>query len=134
MLPILLLLVMGIIQYGVYFWGMQAGTNAAGDLARRLSVGDCQNTTQAEAFIDSRIGGATGDASSIDVDTSYAVDAPVPTATTAPGVVGGNVTVTVTFEAIDLNIPLVPLPNEGEVNRTATARVEDVVDEFGGCA
>ena len=35
-------------------------------------------------------------------------------------------TVTVTFNAIDLNIPFVPFPDNGTVTQSAEARVENV--------
>ena len=47
---------------------------------------------------------------------------------TAPAVeVGDVVTVTVTFNAIDLNIPLVPYPTDGRITQAADARVESVL-------
>jgi len=44
MLP-MLYLVFGVIQYGLYFYARESGTQAVGDAVRRLSVGDCQDST-----------------------------------------------------------------------------------------
>ena len=41
---------------------------------------------------------------------------------------GDVVTVTVTFNAVDLNLPLVPYPANGRVTQSAEARVETVPD------
>ena len=43
-MPILLILVFGIVQYGFYFYAMQAGSSAVGDAARRVAVGNCPTT------------------------------------------------------------------------------------------
>src|SRR5687768_5644922 len=38
--PIFLLLVLGTIQFGIYFWAAQGGSTAAREAARRAAVGD----------------------------------------------------------------------------------------------
>ena len=58
MLP-LLYLVLGIIQYGVYFWSMNSGSNAVGDAVRRMAVGDCQTSLERKHFLHVRLGEAT---------------------------------------------------------------------------
>ncbi len=57
-MPIFLVLAFGVIQYGLYFWSMQAGTAAVGDAARRMSVGDCQTEAQVETYLASKLGAA----------------------------------------------------------------------------
>ena len=43
-------------------------------------------------------------------------------------------TVVVTFNAVDMNIPLVPYPDNGRVSQSAEARVEHVPDDaVGNC-
>ena len=49
-MPIFLVLVFGVIQYGLYFWSMQAGTAAVGEAVRRMTVGDCQTDAQVQTL------------------------------------------------------------------------------------
>lgn len=127
--PVLLLIVLGIIQYGIYFWGMQAGSAAASDLARRLSVGDCQATGTAQTFVVRRLGPA---ASTPTVGVAYQDG--TGTAMAAPGQVGGNVRVTLQFGVLNLHLPIVPVPGGGTVSSSANARVEDLAAASGGCS
>ena len=72
-LPILLLLLFGLIQYGYYFYAMQAGSSAVGDAARRIAVGNCQTTGQVQTLLKNKLGPATtaNSASAIDVAVAY---------------------------------------------------------------
>ena len=47
----MLYLIFGVIQYGWYFYAMQAGSSAVGDAARRIAVGNCQTTSQVQGVI-----------------------------------------------------------------------------------
>src|SRR6476660_9197982 len=69
-MPLLLVLVFGIIQYGWYFYAMQAGSSAVGDAARRVAVGNCQTTAQAQTLIYNKLGCATTASSSSGVTTT----------------------------------------------------------------
>lgn len=132
-MPILLVLVFGIIQYGLYFWGMQAGTSATSDAVRRLTVGDCQTTSSLQNFLQARLGSAnTGSASSI--ATTLVYKKANGASDVAPGTVGGSVQLTVTYQSINLNFPFIPVPDSGKVTRTVFGRVEDTVPTAGGCA
>lgn len=104
----LLLLVLGIIQYGFYFWTAETTNSAARETARRIVVGDCWSQSQIDAF-------ARNNAPM----TTSASASPMPSATTQ---VGTTITVTVTAEANLLG--LIPLPNDGEITRSYVARVE----------
>ena len=128
--PVLLLLVLGIIQYGIYFWGMQAGSAAAAELARRLSVGDCQATGAAQGFVVRRLGPAASASPTVGV----AYQDGSGTTMAAPGQIGGNVRVTVQFAVLNLHLPMVPIPGSGTVSSNANARVEDLANPVGGCA
>ena len=44
------------IQYGWYFYAMQAGSSAVGDAARRLAVGNCQTTGQVQTLLKNNLG------------------------------------------------------------------------------
>jgi Flp pilus assembly protein TadG len=118
--PIVLLLVFGIIQYGLYFWADQGGSDAGRDAARLSAVGkptDCATfTANVTAPIDSM-------GNNFDITRTY-------TDSDGDGQieVGDNVTVTVTFDSIDLQIPFLPFIDHGQVSSTAKARVEYVND------
>jgi Flp pilus assembly protein TadG len=133
MLP-LLYLVFGIIQYGLYFYAMQTGTSAVGEATRRLTVGNCQNSTELKQFLADRLGAASTDtAADLAPIVTYKDAATPPASTPAPGVVGGSVTLTLTFSTHDLNFPFIPLPHNGQVTRTVFGRVEDTTASPGGC-
>lgn len=130
MLP-LFYLVFGIVQYGLYFWGMQAGTSATADAVRRLSVGDCQDADELKQFLDTRLGSAsTSPVAEIDTTVSYQ-DADGTAAGAAT--VGGAITLEVTFDAVDMGFPFIPVPDDGAVSREVFGRVEDTVAIAGGC-
>ncbi len=131
MLP-LFFLMFGIVQYGLYFWGMQSGTSATADAVRRLSVGDCQDAGDLRQFVGTRLGSATTSATdAIGTTVAYADADGTPAGS---GSVGGSVTLTVTFDAIDMHFPLIPLPDDAAVSRTVFGRVEDTSAIAGGCA
>jgi Flp pilus assembly protein TadG len=132
MLP-LLYLVLGIVQYGWYFYAMQAGTSATSDTVRQLSVGDCQVSAERAAYLSDRLGSASVSDSSIQSTVVYTSDETGHTPVGAPGVVGGGVELTVVFRTNDFNFPLVPVPDDAEVTRTVFARVEDTSASAGGC-
>lgn len=133
MLP-LLYLVFGVIQYGIYFYGMQTGTSAVGEAVRRLTVGNCQDSTQLKQFLADRLGAASSDsATTLAPVVTYKTATSPATAMPAPGVVGGSVTLKLTFQTIDLNFPFVPVPNDGKVTREIFGRVEDTSPLTNGC-
>jgi len=132
-MPVLLLIVFGLVQYGWYFYSMQVGTAAAGDAARRLSVGDCQDPEELAQRVRDDLGSATSSPFTVETTVTYTDTSIGNPPIEVPGVVGGDVTVTVRFVTQDFGLPFVPLPDDGVVIRTATARVEDTVPSAGGC-
>jgi Flp pilus assembly protein TadG len=118
-LPILLVLVFGLIQYGLYFWAYQGGADAARQAARTSAVGSLATCDELSTNIDDAIG-------------NLATDTPEITRTYEPGEsnagtdvqAGDFVTVSVSYRTIDLHFPFVPFINNGEVTQTAEARVE----------
>jgi Flp pilus assembly protein TadG len=133
MLP-LLYLVFGVIQYGLYFYGMQTGTSAVGEAVRRLSVGNCQSTGELKQFLADRLGAASNDsATTLNPIVTYKTAASPPVDTPVPGIVGGSVTLKVTFHTINLNFPFIPIPNDGQVTREIFGRVEDTTSLTNGC-
>lgn len=131
MLP-LFYIVFGIIQYGLYFYSMQTGTSAVSDAVRRLSVGDCQSNTDLQTYVEDRLGGGNAGNLAVPQPTYYKPDGSVLGATDSV-LVGDGVELTITYDAPNMHFPLIPLPHDGQVVRTAFARVEDTVAQAGGC-
>jgi Flp pilus assembly protein TadG len=127
--PILILLVVGLLQYGMYFWAAQGGSNAAREAARRAAVGDLVSCTDFRSYVADRID-SLGDDTTATVSRTY-VNGPGNTAAAVE--VGDVVTVTVTFNSFDLNLPIVPFPDNGRVSQQADARVENVPTAPGVC-
>jgi Flp pilus assembly protein TadG len=101
MMP-LFALVFGLIQYGLYFWAMQGGSDIARSAARVAAVDDV-NTYTCDAF-------------RADISDQINVS------------VGDKVTVSVQFSSVDLHFPFVPFIHDGVVTSTGTARVDYVRD------
>lgn len=122
----LLVLVFGILQYGWYLYSSQLGASTAREAVRRVAVGDCQGD-QLQPFVESRLGGASMATRPVTRDYTTAAGAFSETP-----VVGGKVTVTITFQSLDLNFPFIPVPDGAQIVRAVDARVEDT--NSSGCA
>jgi Flp pilus assembly protein TadG len=133
-MPILLILLFGIIQYGFYFYAMQAGSSAVGDAARRVAVGNCQTTAQVQTLIYNKLGPATTASSSSGVTTTVSYTNSDGSSGTAPGEIGGSVQVTATFPTLNLRFPFIPVPGNATVTRSTFARIEDIVATQGACS
>ena len=121
-MPIFLLLVFGMIQYGVYFWAAQGSSNATREAARRSAVGDFPTCAAFRADVAQRID-SLGDATTAKIWRTYE-NGP---GNLKPSVeVGDLVTVTIEFQTPDFHLPLVPFVNDGVVRQSADARVENV--------
>lgn len=114
---ILVTLVVGVIQFSIWFWGYQSASHAAREAARFAAVEPCDT-----AAIEAR-GKQRADESAPIADGTATV-----TVSGAPSKVGDDVTVQVRFSV--LTIGLIP-GFEGAVDRQATARVENI--PAGGC-
>lgn len=113
--PLVLMILVGVVQYGYHYWAMQTAAASAREAARRLVVGTDPTCTVAEA--QDRAGGpAVG---STLPSVVYTFDNATNTAER-----GALVTVTVTIQSLDMG--LVPLPSGGVVTQSATNRVENV--------
>jgi Flp pilus assembly protein TadG len=122
-----LLLVFGLIQYGIYFASAQAGSHAANTAVRELSVGRCTDPSQLQTYVEKMLQGSYKDGTAT-VSTSYLnPDGSVPATPQANNVVvGGQVTLTLAFQSINMNFPLVPFLSDAKVTRSVDARVEYV--------
>lgn len=128
-LPFLLLIVFGSIQYGMYFWADQGGSDAARKAARLGAVGEYPTCAAFVSSVKSDIE-AVGDGDGADVTRSYESDSGVKR-TAADGsdvLIGDYVSVSVTFESFDFNFPFVPFIDDGIISSTAKARVENLND------
>jgi Flp pilus assembly protein TadG len=113
-------LVLGIIQYGWYFYVAQTTGGAASHVARRLAVGDCWTGTEAADFVKAEVGSNPN-------GTTLVKD---PTANTAAEIGITQVTVTVTADAGVIGFW--PMPNNGVVTREVKAMIEDTTSS-GAC-
>ena len=122
MLP-LVMLIFGLIQYGLYFWAIQGGSDIARSAVRMAAVDD-EGTATCTAFrsdVRGQIDDLVGSGSTSTVTRTY-----VDSDGTAGVSVGDKVKVSVTFKSVDLHFPFVPFIHDGVVNSTATARLDNL--------
>ena len=113
-----LILVLGIIQYGFYFWTAETTNSAARETARRVVVGDCWDYTAMKNFAV-----AHAPMSSANDVTRSPVNM---TSITS----GTTVTITVVAHANLLGI--IPLPDGGTITREYTA-IQESTTNSGTC-
>ena len=119
--PVLLLIAFGLIQYGLYFWAMQGGSDLARSAARLSAVGDPARCTDFRSRVSGEISHFQGARGVPTVQRTYSKGP----GNTGTGVeVGDVVTVTISFKSIDLGMPLIPFLDGGVVTQSAEARVE----------
>lgn len=126
-LPVLLILVLGIIQYGMYFYARQGGSDIARDAARRAAVSTPATCSAFRTMVRDDIDDLTGSGTTATVTRTYTKSNP------AMVQVGDTVHVKVAFTSYDLNIPLVPIVEDGMVETTVDARVEFVPTQPETC-
>ena len=119
-LPFLVLLTFGLIQYGWYFYVAQTSSSGAREAARRIIVGDCRATNEALNYARNQSGltGLTltwGAPSGADNVTPYSGGS-------TPAV--GDV-VRVKVQANGEILGLLPMPGGGTVTRIVDTRNED---------
>jgi Flp pilus assembly protein TadG len=131
----MLIVIFGVIQYGLYFYAMQSGSAAVNHAVRRVVVGNCTTTAQVQTLIYNDVKNASTASSASGVTTTVTYQSLDGSSTVAaPGVIGGAVTVTATFPVVNLHFPFIPLPNSGTVTRTNVGRVEDLSSTQGTCS
>lgn len=112
--PVLFALMFGILQYGYHYWALSTAAASAREAAREMAVGTSWTCASQEA-VAKATGPAVGGTPTATISYDNAAGSPV---------VGGLVSVTVSFHSLDLG--LVPVPDGGHVTETARARVENV--------
>jgi len=122
----LLTILFGIIQYGMYLWAWQAGADAARMAARRSAVAPA--CTDINGYARDHAGTGVGVWGSAERSITKAEG----NTESARTEVGDVVTIEVTFDAIDLHLPL--LPYDPQVHQQADARVEYVPAVTEPCA
>lgn len=131
MLVPMLAIIFGLIQYGLYFYSAQTGSNTANATARQLSVGNCQSGSALQTYVDNQLGAAkTGSATVTRVYENPDGTTPASPAPANVGI-GGTVTVTITFPTVNMNFPFVPFLDDSTITREVEARVEDTTEQ--GC-
>jgi Flp pilus assembly protein TadG len=111
-----ILLVIGMIQYGWYFYVSQSTGGAASNVTRRLQVGDCWTGTQA-----------------FDLAKKQApmVTSVSPSPSAIPTSAGTQISVTVKADASIIG--LIPLPGGGVVTKIVYAQLQNI-DSSGSCS
>jgi Flp pilus assembly protein TadG len=127
LLPVLMLVVFASIQYGMYFWAMQGGSDIARDAARRAAVGEPATCLAFRQDVRANIDSLTGSGAAATITRTYQ------TATPATVQVGDVVTVTVKFSSFDMQVPFLPFVNDGEVSSTVKSRVDFVPQQPESC-
>lgn len=124
--PLVVAVIFWIIQYGYHFWSLQTAAATARETARLLIVGSDWGCARAygEGFA---AGPAVGPVPPTVTRTYHAEDGDPQTGPR----IGSLVTVTVTFQSLDIG--LFPLPDDGVVTETATARIENVPPQRLAC-
>jgi len=127
MLP-LVILVFGLVQYALYFWAMQGGSDIARSAARTASVGNPADCATFRAGITGQVDRFSGSGATATIKRSYTQQAPGEVR------VGDTVTVTVAFKTIDLHFPFIPFIDDGMVTSTAESRVDFVPSQPETCS
>jgi Flp pilus assembly protein TadG len=123
-------LLLGLLQYALYFWSMQSGSHAAREAARQAAVGalDC---TEFDNLV---LANAQGEQGGVNATRTYYTDTSMTTEASDDEIVGGVVKVTVEFNSIDLNFPFIPFINDGKVSEQGVSRVENKTDDSVNCS
>lgn len=126
----LLTILFGLVQYGLYFYSAQTGSNTANATIRQLAVGNCQTNAALQLYVNNSLGPAkSGNATVTPVYTNPDGSA----ATAANVLVGGTVKLTIAFPTVNLHFPFVPFLSDSKVTRVVQARVEDTTELAGAC-
>lgn len=124
---ILFTLIFGTIQYGLYFWSLQSGSQAAREAARQAAVGALTCTQFRDAVLENSRGETNG---TVSASREFFKDEAM---TTHGAEIGGAVKVVVSFKSIDLGLPFVPFIKDGQISEASVARIENVTDDSIDC-
>jgi len=130
-LPLLMLFLFGVIQYGYGLFQLQSFSAALNEASRSASTGiaDCTAFSTLLGSAVSRTGLSPGDVANAKLEWLGADSAVTPT----PQRILGQVRITATYKPFDLGIPLVPFPDT--ITRSSTTTVQSVLSSgLTGCA
>jgi Flp pilus assembly protein TadG len=119
--PVVLMFIFGILQYGYLYWALETASAGAREAARQLIVG-----TDPTCVADQAVGKASMPAVGPSVPQVDVVYHDTGGGVSPDPVLGGLVTVTVSFQSLDLDLPFLPVPNGGRVSQQQSGRVESV--------
>ena len=120
-MPFLLLLIFGLVQYGLWFWAIQGGADIARGAARLAATGQAPACADFIADVTTDINDFTPAGDAIAITRAY----DKAEGNTGAGIeIGDRVQVMVQFDSIDMNFPFVPFIDDGIVSETAEARVD----------
>ena len=126
-----LTLLLGMIQYSMYFLSTQSSAAAAREAARRAAVGD-QTCVAMQAAAANNVRLASG---AVTAKRAYYRAADTGFTTPVTTVVGGdNVKVTISYNSVDMKFPFVPFVTDGAVVSSAFARVENPTSNTVPCS
>jgi len=117
---VLIPLLLGVIQYGWYFYVAQTTGGAATHVTRRLAVGDCWGSGQALTYVKNQV---ASDPNLTTLDLT-------PTSNSGAVIGATQLSVTVTSDG-DL-MSFFPMPNGGTISRTVSTMIEDTTSS-GTC-
>ena len=120
-LPIFLLLIFGIMQYGWTFYQTQETAQAAREGARIASVGE-MSTAELQTYVVGQI--LSTSVAEDDVTVCFTVEGPANGTGVQPQI-GDEISVRITYSATDFNLPFLPFPNGLQIDETARSRAED---------
>ena len=126
--PLLLLLVFGLVQYGYLFWALTTASANAREGARRLAVGQ-EWATCVQPGIEQH----TAQPALSPVASSFRWTDGSGTTLTRPVQRGDYVEVRVAYDALDLHLPFLPVPDDGRVDETSRRQVENIPDSPPAC-
>lgn len=119
--PLLLLMMLGLMQYAYHLWALETAAATAREAARRLSVGTTWTCIESEAR--ARLSQPSVDDSQISVTASEVVGSTPQSYVFANALAGDTVEVTVTLKSLDMN--LFPLSGGGTVTESARVIVQN---------
>lgn len=111
-LPLVLVLMFGTVQYSLYFWGRQTAAASAREAARRMAVGTAWTCTQTEAL-------GRSDRAGRDVVVAMHYEN-----STNAAVLGTYVEVTVSLSTVAPAV--LPMPDHGVITEIAQSRVHNI--------
>jgi hypothetical protein len=131
LVPLLLLVLLGTMQYGIYFYARQGGSDVARDAARRAAVGDPVSCTDFRSTVQGGIDELAGSGTTDFIKRSYTTN---PVGRTGDLLPGDEVTVEVQFQSFDMNLPFIPLADDGKIYSKVKVRLEYVPEQPETCS